>query len=87
MATGTAVVISFGQLREKVKKDTYNPQDVLAWYRTQEYQYSKSLITFLKNQIQKKKKKKTQEVEKIKKEENADKRKSGKPRRRKKVKA
>lgn len=82
--------VKFGKLREKVKKGALDPAEVLLWYKKQEWQHSKSLITFLKNQAKKRReaKKKVKEEQQPKKEtKKADgKQKGKKPRRRKRAK-
>lgn len=78
--------IEFGSLRQKVKKGDLDPGNVLSWYKQQEWQYSKSFVTFLKNQ---RRKRKTEEIKKkeTKKEPNdKQEKRKGKPRRRKRKK-
>lgn len=82
--------IKFGKLRQRVKSGELDPAEVLMWYKKQEWQHSKSLFTFLKNQIKKRRvarQKKAEEKEKPKKKQKADdKQKGRKPRRRKRTK-
>ena len=80
-----ASTIEFGSLREKVKHGDLEPNAVLTWYQEQEFQYSKSFVTFLKNQRRPKKKR----AEETKEEPESDDRQEtqkGKPRRRKRKK-
>lgn len=64
--------IKFGKLRERVKKGELDPREVLTWYKEQDEQWSKSLVTFLKNQVV------AQRTKKVKKEEEKEEGKEGK---------
>lgn len=85
LQTGKSVeagAITFGKLRERVKKGELDPKEVLAWLRTQDVLVSKSLITWLRNFEPKKVAKVTNDKQKGDNDERTEGKRSGKTTRR-----